>query len=105
MMGPRAAFFQVAGLLVVTWLTTRLPDDVWALTQAVLLVVSALLLLVLALAMVVRPLRLMLFRLYGVAHDVDGPNAATPEETRGLLAPLFTALACLFVAMTGTLLR
>lgn len=105
MLSPRAAGFQLLGLALVTWLTTFLSDEVWAITQAFLLVVAAGLLLVLALAMVLRPLRLAVFRLYGVAHDVSGPATATPEETRGLLLPLFTALACLFVAMAGAVLR
>lgn len=101
----RTIVLQLVGLALVTLLVSRLPDDVFALTQTLLLVAASLLLLAVALAVVVRPIRLRLFQLYGVAHDTAGPATADGEEARGLVGPVLTALACLFVAMVSALLR
>jgi hypothetical protein len=102
---PRAVVGALVGVAACALLMTRLDDAAFAATQSFLVVVGALLLLAVALAVPLRPLRLALFRAFGVPHAVHGPSTASPEEVRAMLPAIFAALACLAVAGLGALLR
>lgn len=104
-MRPLALVAQLVGLALVVVLVSRLPAETFAATQTFLLVAGALLLLAVALAVALRPVRLALFRAFGVRHNEEGPAAAGPEEMRALVRPVLAALACLAVAGLAALLR
>lgn len=104
-MNLRALVLQAIGFGLATFFLVRLPDAAFGQAQTFLLVFGALLLLLVAVAIVVRPVRLALFRFYGVRHAEAGPATADPEEMRLLLPALVPALVALAAAGVAALLR
>lgn len=96
----------IVGVLLVTVLVSRLPEDVFRTTQGFLVGAAAVILLLLALAVFFVPARRALGRLFTFETPASGAIAmAKPEEWRDLVKPLFSALVCLAVAGVGALLR
>lgn len=96
----------IVGLALIVLILSRLPDDVYATTQTMLLLVSGALLLLFAAGVVLSPSRRLLGRLFG--YDVAARAAfttATGDELRAMLRPVFVALVCLAAAGLPTLLR
>lgn len=94
------------GVLLVTLLVSRLPDDVFATTQGFLVGAAAVIFILLALAVFLVPARRALGRLFTFDTPARGVIAmAKPEEWRDLVKPFFSALVCLAVAGVAGLVR
>ena len=101
----RNVLFAIA-VAVVILVVSRLPQDVFATMQAILVLASGALLLGLAAAVVLAPARRLLGRLFGFAVDAaPALSVAREEDWRQLGRPLATALVLLAVAGVPALLR
>lgn len=107
-MGVVRWILTAAALLLITVLVARVPDDVFRVTQALLLVAAALILLFVALGVFLVPVRAALARAFALPLTAPpGGLVALPpeEEMKTTFRPLLVAGACLAVALVGQLLR
>lgn len=97
-----------AALVLIVVILARVPEEVFRLTQALLLVAAAAVLLFVALALFLVPVRNALARTFALPLTTppEGFVALPPEsEMKTTFQPLVVAGACLAVALAGELLR
>lgn len=102
----RVAALVVGGLLI-AWLLTRLPADVFATTEAFLFLAASAILLLVAAALFVRPARALERALFGLPLQEGGPLFGLPpeREMRTVFRPLVVAAVCAGVAVLARLVR
>lgn len=94
------------GLAAVILLVSRLPDDVFATTQAILLLAAGALFLLVAGGAFLTPARRALARFFAFeARDGPAFMVANDREWRGLVKPIFSALVLVAVAGVAQVLR
>lgn len=94
------------GVVLVTILVSRLPEDVFASTQGFLVGAAAVILLLVALGVFLVPVRRALGRLFTFEVTSRGAFAMPkPEEWRDLVKPIFSALVCLAVSGLARIVR
>lgn len=101
------ASLTIVGLLLATLLVARLPPDVFASTQAFLLVFAGALVLLAGASILLVPARRLQGALFLTpARDEPGVfGVAAPDEMRATLRPILAALAALAVAGLAAALR
>lgn len=94
------------GVILVTLLVSRLPEDVFASTQGFLVGAAAVIFLLVALGVFLVPVRRALGRLFTFDVAARGVIAMPlTEEWRDLVKPIFSALVCLAVSGLARIVR
>lgn len=106
-MTPLRALVLLVGFAAVTWLLSRVPDDVFGWAQVTLLVVAGVVVLVVAAAVFLRPARLVLAQAFLTPRPSPGAAFALADATelRALALPVTIAMACLVAAGVAAALR
>jgi hypothetical protein len=104
---PLRGLLFLAGVLGIVLLVSRLPDDVFATTQTMLVVTAGALFLGVAAAAFLAPARRLLGKLFTFAPREDTPtwSAANEAEWRGLARVVLAGAVCMAVAGLPGLLR
>lgn len=107
MKGAARVLVVLAGGALIALLMRRVPDDVFAATQATLLVVASAILLLVAASMLFLPARRLSQAIFALPLRVEGPTFGLPREkdVRIVLAPLLVAGICVGIDLLASLLR